>query len=248
MRRKGLALNDKAQNCRSLAVLSQPWAILIAGPTASGKSALALQLAERHDGVIVNADSMQVYRDLSVLSARPSAAEEASAPHRLYAFVPAGTDYTVGSYIRDAAPVLRDIRQAQGGASVQALITELGEIVTRVEASNDPAFGTTAARLRDAIASLKRAGDWLLARVTTSPNEALAGATPYLRLWGVTMGGCMLADEALTAKRSDATTALPRVTLARFFAEQNSVQAPALERAIIEGADAVNAADKVLGF
>jgi tRNA dimethylallyltransferase len=62
--------------------------ILIAGPTASGKSALALALAERLDGVIINADSMQVYRELTILTARPGAADLARAPHRLYGVLP----------------------------------------------------------------------------------------------------------------------------------------------------------------
>jgi tRNA dimethylallyltransferase len=60
---------------------------LIAGPTASGKSALAVALAEKHDGVVINADSAQVYRDLRVVSARPSVEEEARAPHRLFGHV-----------------------------------------------------------------------------------------------------------------------------------------------------------------
>jgi tRNA dimethylallyltransferase len=59
-------------------------AVLIAGPTASGKSALALELAQATGGVIINADSMQVYRDLRVITARPSVEEEARLPHRLY--------------------------------------------------------------------------------------------------------------------------------------------------------------------
>src|ERR1700681_3528405 len=58
--------------------------IIVAGPTASGKSALALALAEEFSGTVINADSMQVYRDLAVLTARPGPAEEARAPHRLY--------------------------------------------------------------------------------------------------------------------------------------------------------------------
>ncbi|NBX07348.1 MAG: tRNA (adenosine(37)-N6)-dimethylallyltransferase MiaA, partial [Proteobacteria bacterium] len=58
--------------------------IIIAGPTAGGKSAYAVALAKALDGVIINADSMQVYADLSVLTARPSAADEADVPHRLY--------------------------------------------------------------------------------------------------------------------------------------------------------------------
>ena len=80
--------------------------ILLAGPTASGKSRLALELAARHGGVIVNADSMQVYGELRVLTARPSPADEAAAPHRLYGHVPAATRYSVGRWLGDVAAVL----------------------------------------------------------------------------------------------------------------------------------------------
>ena len=73
--------------------------ILIAGPTASGKSAVALALAERLGGVVINADSMQVYRDLRVLSARPSAADEARAPHALYGFVDAAEAYSTAKWL-----------------------------------------------------------------------------------------------------------------------------------------------------
>jgi tRNA dimethylallyltransferase len=83
-------------------------AVLIAGPTASGKSALALALARDRGGVVVNADSMQVYRDLRVLTARPTPGEEAQAPHRLYGHVDAGENYSVGRYVRDAAIVLHE--------------------------------------------------------------------------------------------------------------------------------------------
>ena len=65
--------------------------IVIAGPTASGKSAAALALAQAHDGVVVNADASQVYRDLRILTARPSAEEEARVPHRLFGFVDGAT-------------------------------------------------------------------------------------------------------------------------------------------------------------
>jgi tRNA dimethylallyltransferase len=64
----------------------QDTVIIVAGPTASGKSALALDLAEHYGGTIINADALQIYRDLRILSARPGAAEEARAPHRLYGF------------------------------------------------------------------------------------------------------------------------------------------------------------------
>ena len=85
--------------------------ILIAGPTASGKSALALELAASLGGVIVNADSMQVYRDLRIITARPSPAEEAQAPHRLYGHVDAAENYSTGRWCADAAAALAAARQ-----------------------------------------------------------------------------------------------------------------------------------------
>jgi tRNA dimethylallyltransferase len=82
--------------------------ILIAGPTASGKSALALELAAKRGGVIVNADSMQVYRDLRIITARPSADDEKLLPHRLYGHVDAAENYSVGRWFGEAATVLKD--------------------------------------------------------------------------------------------------------------------------------------------
>ncbi|MDO9563484.1 MAG: acyl-CoA dehydrogenase, partial [Bradyrhizobium sp.] len=137
---------------------------------------------------------------------------------------------------------------ANGGASVWALLGELSGIVSKVEASNDPAFGTTGAKLRDALGALERTSQWLLERVGSAPNEALAGATPYLRLFGSTLGGCMLAGEALAARDPGEGAGDPAryVTLARFFAENITVQASALERTVMDGAEAVNGADAVL--
>jgi tRNA dimethylallyltransferase len=86
----------------------KPNAILIAGPTASGKSALALTLARKLGGTIINADSMQVYRDLRIITARPAQAEEARAPHRLYGHVDAAENYSVGRWCADAASALAD--------------------------------------------------------------------------------------------------------------------------------------------
>ena len=85
-------------------------AVLIAGPTASGKSALALAHAEIHRGVIVNADSMQVYRDLRVLTARPTPQEEARVPHRLYGHVDAAVNFSAGAWVADAAKMLAEAR------------------------------------------------------------------------------------------------------------------------------------------
>jgi acyl-CoA dehydrogenase len=134
---------------------------------------------------------------------------------------------------------------ANGGESVWTLLDELTGIVSQVEASNDPAFGTASVKLRDALASLDRTSRWLLERVASAPNDALAGATPYLRLFGSTLGGCMLAGEALAA-RDVAGDPQRYVTLARFFAENISVQAAALERTVMDSAEAVNGADAVL--
>jgi tRNA dimethylallyltransferase len=86
-------------------------AVLIAGPTASGKSALALALAEAHDGMIINTDSMQVYRDLRVLTARPTREEEARAPHRLYGTVDAAVNFSAGAWVAEAAKVLAEARR-----------------------------------------------------------------------------------------------------------------------------------------
>ena len=85
-------------------------AILIAGPTASGKSALALAIAERIGGVIINADSMQVYRELRILSARPTPEEEKRVPHKLYGFVPPSEAYSAGRFVRDAAAAIAAAR------------------------------------------------------------------------------------------------------------------------------------------
>ncbi len=86
-------------------------AVLIAGPTASGKSALALKLARDFGGAVINADAMQVYRELRVLSARPDAAEEAQAPHYLYSFVSAFEPFSVARWLDAAKLALRDARE-----------------------------------------------------------------------------------------------------------------------------------------
>lgn len=90
----------------------EPSAILIAGPTASGKSALALRLAQKLGGVVVNADSMQVYRDLRILTARPSEAEEARAPHRLFGHVDGAVNFSVGLWLEAARDTLEEARRA----------------------------------------------------------------------------------------------------------------------------------------
>lgn len=97
--------------------------VIAAGPTASGKSALALALAEELRGTIINADSMQVYRDLAVLSARPGAAELARAPHRLYGVIDAAEACSAGRW-RDLA--LAEIAAARAGGRLPILVGGTG--------------------------------------------------------------------------------------------------------------------------
>jgi tRNA dimethylallyltransferase len=80
--------------------------VLIAGPTASGKSAVALKIAAAQGGVIVNADALQVFANWRVLTARPSVTDEKAATHRLYGHIAGSSDYSVGQWLRDIAPLL----------------------------------------------------------------------------------------------------------------------------------------------
>src|ERR1700722_19112538 len=97
----------------------QDTVIVVAGPTASGKSALALDLAERFGGTVINADSQQCYRDLRILSARPDAAAEARAPHRLYGFLDAAERGSVARW-RDLA--VAEIATATGAGRLPLLV------------------------------------------------------------------------------------------------------------------------------
>lgn len=132
--------------------------VLIAGPTASGKSALALRLAERQGGVIVNADAVQVHRVWRVLSARPAPAEEARAPHALYGFLAPEAEYSVGQWLRDLEPRLhggdRLILVGGTGLYFSALTEGLADIPAipepvRAEAAERIAEGGTAALLAE---------------------------------------------------------------------------------------------------
>ena len=111
-------------------------AILIHGPTASGKSELSVALAQRVDGEVINADSMQVYRDLRVISARPSASEMAGVPHHLFGHVPASERYSTGKWLSAVKPVIAKVQRRGkvpiiiGGTGLYhlALIEGLSEI------------------------------------------------------------------------------------------------------------------------
>ena len=156
----------------------QTRAILIAGPTASGKSALALRLAERLGGVIVNADSMQVYRDLRIITARPTPEDEARVPHRLYGHVDAAENYSVGRWCQDARAALDEAARAgrlpilvggtglyfkaltQGLSAVPPTPPEIRTAVrARCDAEGAPALHSELSRRDPAMAAKLKPGD-----------------------------------------------------------------------------------------
>lgn len=110
--------------------ISREKPVLIAGPTASGKSALAMEIAARDGRVVVNADALQVYGNWRILTARPSPADEASLPHALYGHVGKDQPYSVGHWLRDVAPLLRQPVVIVGGTGLNfnALTRGLAEI------------------------------------------------------------------------------------------------------------------------
>jgi tRNA dimethylallyltransferase len=157
--------------------------VLIAGPTASGKSALALALAQELGGTIVNADSMQVYRDLRVITARPTPDEEARVPHRLYGHVDAAENYSVGRWLTDVRAALDEVRAAgrvpiltggtglyfkaltQGLSAVPPIPEEVrGRIRARLEAEGPAALREDLIRRDPSSAALKPSDRTRIAR------------------------------------------------------------------------------------
>ncbi len=127
----------------------------------------------------------------------------------------------------------------EGGKVVEAYIGELSETVDEVRASNRPEFGRMGERLAEAVAALAEASRWLGGALRTNPDAALAGAAPYLRLFGLTAGGVYLARGALAAARNGAANGQAQpIALARFFAETLATAAPGLKETVIAGADA----------
>ena len=168
-------------------------AVFIAGPTASGKSDLALELARRIDGVIINADSMQVYRDLRIITARPAPDEEAQVMHRLYGHVDAAENYSVGRWCRDAEEAFNSAA-SQGrvpifvggtGLYFKALTTGLAavppipadiraEIRSRLQREEAPALHAELMRLDPATAQ----------RVTANDRSRISRALEVVRATG----------------------------------------------------------------
>jgi len=170
--------------------------ILIAGPTASGKSALALELAARHDGIVINADALQVYGHWRVLTARPSQEDEGLALHKLYGHVAPEVPYSVGAWLRDLAGVLDEAKRleqrpiiiggtglyftalTQGLAEIPEIPADIRAVGDRMRAEGAAAFAelerddpTTWARIdRNNPARLQRA--WEVLHATGRPLSA----------------------------------------------------------------------------
>lgn len=166
---------------------------LIAGPTASGKSALALALAERIGGTIVNADASQVYRDLRVVTARPSAEEEARAPHRLFGHVDAAIAHNAAAWAAEAKAAIAEIHAVGGtpilvggtGLYIRTLINGIAPVpeITpgiRAEVRTLP--------VAEAHAALGREDPEAAARLRPSDTTRVARALEVVRSTGRTLG------------------------------------------------------------
>jgi tRNA dimethylallyltransferase len=162
--------------------------VLIAGPTASGKSALALRLAERSGGWVINADALQVYGAFRALTARPTPEQEARAPHLLYGFLDACAPWSVGDWLRAVAGVLEDCR-AHGlrpilvggtGLYFKALTEGLAEIPVPAPDVRAGAEALLAREGRERLAARLAARD-----PATAAQTDLANPARLLRAWEV---------------------------------------------------------------
>lgn len=176
-----------------LSSISPEQPVLIAGPTASGKSALALDIAEKQGGIIINADASQVYDCWRVITARPSAEEEARAPHLLYGHLPYDAPYSAGHWLREVKPLLagpqRPVIVGGTGLYFKALTEGMADIPATPDAVRREADALTldtllegldaetAARIdRNNRARVQRA--WEVLRATGRPLAAWQDGTP----------------------------------------------------------------------
>jgi tRNA dimethylallyltransferase len=167
-------------------------AILINGPTASGKTRLAIELAKRLDGDVVNADAMQVYADLNVLTARPDAGELAEARHILFGHVDAAERHSVGRWQAEAAAAIAAIQSAGrtpivvGGTGLylQALIEGLAEVPPIPDDVREETRAAVAASPRAAWSRLSEADPASAARIQPQDRQRIARALEVLAATG----------------------------------------------------------------
>nr|WP_159711095.1 tRNA (adenosine(37)-N6)-dimethylallyltransferase MiaA [Sphingomonas sp. AX6] len=171
-----------------------PRVALIAGPTASGKSALAVTLAERHRGTVINADSAQVYRDLRILSARPSAEEEARAPQALFGHIDGAEDHNAARWAAEAQAAIADAHAAGrlpilvGGTGLY-LRTLLDGIAPVPDIDPAVRAAVRALPVGDAHAALAREDADAAARLNPADTTRVARALEVVRSTGRTLTG-----------------------------------------------------------
>ncbi|WP_341209381.1 tRNA (adenosine(37)-N6)-dimethylallyltransferase MiaA [uncultured Sphingomonas sp.] len=168
---------------------AKPRLALIAGPTASGKSALAIELAERVGGTVINADASQVYRDLCVLSARPSPADEARVPHRLFGYIDGAEACSAARWADDAAAAVRLVHAAGGvpvlvGGTGLYLRTLLDGIAPVPEIDADVRAAVRAMAVADAYAALSLEDPEAAARLNARDTTRVARALEVVRSTG----------------------------------------------------------------
>ncbi|MFM7027587.1 MAG: tRNA (adenosine(37)-N6)-dimethylallyltransferase MiaA [Chakrabartia sp.] len=162
---------------------------LIAGPTASGKSAVALDLAQRIPATIINADASQVYRDLRILSARPSEAEEAAAPHRLFGYIDGAESCSAARWAKDAQKAIEE-SSATGrlpilvGGTGLYLRTLLDGIAPVPEIDPDIRAMVRAMDIADAYQALTREDPGAAARLAANDRTRVARALEVVRATG----------------------------------------------------------------
>ncbi|VXC52393.1 tRNA (adenosine(37)-N6)-dimethylallyltransferase MiaA [Sphingomonas sp. 8AM] len=171
---------------------AKPRLALIAGPTASGKSALAVELAERIGGTVINADASQVYRDLRVLSARPSPADEARVPHRLFGYVDGAEACSAARWAADAAAEVRRVHSAGGvpvlvGGTGLYLRTLLDGIAPVPEIDANVRAAVRALPVAEAHAALSREDPEAAARLNARDTTRVARALEVVRSTGRTL-------------------------------------------------------------
>ncbi len=182
--------------------------VCIAGPTASGKSALAIELAKSLGGEVINADALQVYADLRVLSARPSANEEAQVPHHLFGHIDSSVRYSVGAWLHDVQPVILDVLArgrvpiVTGGTGLY--FKALTEGLAQVPAPNDAGKAQAAQVLSTGIGALRERAEQLdpaaAARVLGDDPQRL------LRIVEVALG----TDKPLSVWQAQTKPVIPR--------------------------------------
>lgn len=217
--------------------------ILIAGPTASGKSGLALRLAEALGGVVINADSMQVYGGLRVLTARPSAEDEARAPHALYGFVEGRDSYSAGRYAIDAAKALSGARERGlrpiivGGTGLyfKTLLQGLSPIPQVADTVRDrwreAAAALGAARMH---AELQGRDPEMAARLAPTDTQRIVRALEVLDETGMSLAEWQRLPRAPVLDESEAVRLLVTIDRDELRARINARLAAMLDRGALE--------------